>query len=1265
MPDTFDVSGGIASRWLSYGGANGPFGRPTRPEHTIPDRNGRRQTFEMGEIAECPDQDMVVSVFRLRNEACFDWVPTGFDYDYFRYDIAFNGVGQGQAAMQLRGTTRVWTRLQGFGEYAFIVKGCHSPLIGADECKQGFTIPVRLQFGRSDETPDPGGPAVNGLIGERWHELGAWAGPLGRPITDEIDFAVAGFRGQNFEHGWIATAPAFGPRMVVAVYQRGNTLEVNWGGADRPFNAFRVDVRHQGALLRQELVWQVLNTEWARPGIGSGQLTLADPADGFYEFHVNPTIAVSPLPTPAESFTFGETPDLGIFFRRLPTEVVIDQPAINGTPAQAFASHAARATDVARHFALLHPLRVAFHVPKVEKGEATEDDALQLIAHLHAASEEHEFRVPGELPSRALAIVRLTQLTRGHTGTGFDAGVVSRRGDYDMALKSLLLIAYRYRALLTQENLDFITRSLVPEGLVGGHDPGVEFFEVSFLQFDVPETENHVLMIESCRYLVNQILFDRTGDPKFDNVANGLTDWLLGHLQRLAKHDFLEFNSRPYGRLSLHVLFNLHELAREEALRTAAQIVLDYISVKFAVSSSRNRRVPPFRRLRERTNSPTVVNEIMWDPAGDPLTGFFMMYTGLLDRDGRPVPAFPNSWTFNALIAGLAAYRPPPAAYSLAMLRHGPAQHRFYHGVRPQLVASDDIADGGVEIYFRSPSFLLSAGGMFLNSGYGSDASPFNNFKQVAIAGSTTLLPTRADVAFADLIRFDTFQDPRDAVNTGVHRGFACGANLRIPDKWFTLTGASREGSWTFLDLNRDTDGLRLGLYVAAYRTPPREAEDGLDNLGLLYAIESSVMDFEKFSRVTRERNATLPARLKFGEVMVFNTPEDDRHSFTFRLLKEGSKYATRIFEMDDRPLGQDFRTLPLVEGPWLRAPNGHDGLIEIRDPDCDTPLVLDYRDPRRPVRIENAAACPQPWVDRRQALRDFAGQLLTRSHQAAAAAKPAEGVDFARKAVATLRPLVPAAEEAATHWPFFAATVWILAMRLMEARRMDDALGPASESVELCRRAAAVPGVDLHALCGQLLTLSHQLASGGRPGAAIEPAAAAVEILRGPASAPGATAALTTLFAISVETLTRRLFDAGRDAEALAPAAEAVTAFRRAADTPGADVRALAGEAFNLSALLASKSRPTEAVDLEQAAVDILRPAASVPSAPPDLRSLFAAVLEGLARRLLEANRRGEALKPADESLAICEQLARDDPAKFQAQLAGIQQLISQLRPA
>jgi hypothetical protein len=133
------------------------------------------------------------------------------------------------------------------------------------------------------------------------------------------------------------------------------------------------------------------------------------------------------------------------------------------------------------------------------------------------------------------------------------------------------------------------------------------------------------------------------------------------------------------------------------------------------------------------------------------------------------------------------------------MDRHAPAQHTFYHGKRPHWSISFDEAEGGVEIYYSSPSFLLTAGGMFLNSGYGFDE--LLDYKDAAIAQATTLLPTRTplpspplpprEVKFADLIRFDPYPNDRTAVNTGVHYGFACGANLRIPDMWLQLAVAS------------------------------------------------------------------------------------------------------------------------------------------------------------------------------------------------------------------------------------------------------------------------------------------------------------------------------------------------------------------------------------------------------------------------------------------------------------------------------------------
>jgi hypothetical protein len=464
----------------------------------------------------------------------------------------------------------------------------------------------------------------------------------------------------------------------------------------------------------------------------------------------------------------------------------LDPVALDGSPGQAFASHHARAAGIARYFATTHPLSGV-------DGVADEDKTVALIAHFHAASVDPDFQVDGVL-SRVAAPQALRRLNPG-------AGEVGTFRDYDMALKGLMVIAYRYRSLLSSDDFDFILDTLVPDHMSGGHSQEIEYYEVTFLQLDIPESENHLLMIESTRYLANQLLHDRSGDPRFDNNANGLTDWLLGYLQTIAKHDFLEFNSRPYARLSLHALLNLHEFARDATVRTAAQILLDYTMVKFAVSSSRGRRVSPFRRLQHRINHQDNVRNDLYAGSGDPVIGFMLAYTGLVDPADVPV-RFPASQDFTGLIAATAAYRPPPAAYALA-LEHGPEYlHRFYHGARPRLLRSPDLADPGLEIYFRSPSFLLSAGGQFLNSGYGNDEIDIGNKKaweQTARAQATTLIPTRADARFHDLVRFEPFPDPfvdpyapdpddpgtirADAVNIGVHRRIAAGANLRPAEK--------------------------------------------------------------------------------------------------------------------------------------------------------------------------------------------------------------------------------------------------------------------------------------------------------------------------------------------------------------------------------------------------------------------------------------------------------------------------------------------------
>src|SRR5262249_44148977 len=120
--------------------------------------------------------------------------------------------------------------------------------------------------------------------------------------------------------------------------------------------------------------------------------------------------------------------------------------------------------------------------------------------------------------------------------------------------------------------------------------------------FSIGETENHQYMTESSRYLTNQLFARELGwqtPYNLDNVINGLPDVILKMLQAPLKQDFSEFNARPYQAFSVMAIENLYDFADDGNVRTGAQLVLDYLSAKFAVSSNGLRRAAPFRRLQK------------------------------------------------------------------------------------------------------------------------------------------------------------------------------------------------------------------------------------------------------------------------------------------------------------------------------------------------------------------------------------------------------------------------------------------------------------------------------------------------------------------------------------------------------------------------------------------------------------------------------------------------------------------------------------------
>ena len=1229
-PDDFPVGGLIGIRWREWGGGNGPFGRALSGEDPEPGSTAKRQRFERGEMVWAPDQDMLLSAFRLRNLACFSWSQPHSAHDHYRINSWFDGQPQGLHNTSIKTTAphalHFWLGLQERGDYGFHVAAFNDD----DHTEEGWTpiVGFRLGVEPNADSPFP----VQGPFFDRWHELGASDGLLGKPVGAAEQFAGPGGSAgrQSFERGSLISHVAQGFDFVLSAYQVGNYIDVIWGGWES-WDTFRVTAFKDGTEFTKMLV-RTEKLDWARPARGSGRLRFSppwSPPEGKATWSFVVVNEFAPFrPTPPVVVKFGQT------------DAPLAPLPMDTSHGQAFASHRARATAIARHYVRTRPMPGGHRF-------ADEDSAIQLIAHLHVLAVDPEFRVPGQLPNKVLAhtLLRTLETEHGQMGTSYDEGILgSRKGDYDMAVKGLMVVVHRYRSVLAPEQVDFIVRELVPPVLPGPLNHGFESYV--FITEDAPETENHLLMINSSKYLVNKLLFEKTGDQRYNNDTNGVRPWLLEWMQRFVKFDFMEFNARPYQRLSLHAILNLHEFG-DKTTATGAQIVLDYVMMKFAVSSSRTRRVGPFRRLKENTNKADGVTWL-FDAKAEQVGSMFRAYVGPILADGRQWEHFLDGWLFNGVIASLARYRPPPAAYSAALTQHEPVQHSFYHGVRPEMPEADEVAEGGVEIYYKSPSFLLSAGGMFLNSGYGLDE--LQGYAQVAIAQSTTLIPWRADADFADLVRFEPYpgdhdadgdeQLQRDAVNTGVHLGFACGANLEVPDRWRQLAGADWQGRMLLLDLNKDSlapaapdqPDRRLGFYLAAYRTPVADPErlriqygTVPRNFGWIYAIEASAMPFARFADRILTRNGVLPDKLDWGATYVFATPHERQMTFDFWMRPDQFKYSRRIFKVDGQPMVPALFTAGhLVDGVYMRSTE-HEGRILIRGPgqpvDSD-PLDLDFRQAPNPVRNDNAGSWPQPQRERAQAVMDFARMLLTLN--------PPQ----LQEAIDLLRSFEPPADMLAEYRTVLAETLHFRLTRFL-ADGVPFGEPAVKEVVDAYRLAAAIPNADVLRIARDLAQLAAQLATSGHTEDAIAAGQALVAVLVG--TTPSAAADRLEhhiLLAEARHNLIARLFDGNRPDEAVALAGATIQSYKDYTALADADRPRTWRDMAELAAIFARAGKGTVSADVLRALVTMLETVAPTAADRLEHHIQLAEARHNLIARLFDGNRPDEAVALAGATI-------------------------------
>lgn len=355
------------------------------------------------------------------------------------------------------------------------------------------------------------------------------------------------------------------------------------------------------------------------------------------------------------------------------------------------------------------------------------------------------------------------------------------------------------------------------------------------------ETENHLFMQNSSKYLKNKLMMaelrqsgNRDG---FDTIAaenEKVRKWLLKRMQRVVEDDFVEYNSKPYARLTHQAILNLLDYAcdvswdwsaatgpprsgktrcdaQDGAVVTGAASVYDLSAAKAALGSSEGRRLIPFRRLLEtnhqyrgdwkddkgNTQAPRQFHDM--DRNADHFIAALQAWIGSTQHgpnNGHASRASVSEMMWYAT----SRYRPHAATLDLALDKSTPIQQSFNHG--------------GDEYYSSGPRWLLTAGGDLTqeaNAALRLNILPFgilgadtnipwlsyfpspDNDKGAGVP--TTLMPigtTARRDTMNSFLRFEgniegfgeddgkplkSFSD-----NLCVKDGFACGLRLRIPD---------------------------------------------------------------------------------------------------------------------------------------------------------------------------------------------------------------------------------------------------------------------------------------------------------------------------------------------------------------------------------------------------------------------------------------------------------------------------------------------------
>jgi len=275
-----------------------------------------------------------------------------------------------------------------------------------------------------------------------------------------------------------------------------------------------------------------------------------------------------------------------------------------------------------------------------------------------------------------------------------------------------------------------------------------------------------------------------------------------------------------------------------------------------------------------------------------------------------------------------------------------------------------------VEIYYRTPDYLISAGGM-----HDDGRLSFFGSTEDAWAMPTTLMFTKGGLDRQEFVSILGDEDEDTRFNTCVGPNFGCGENAWVPPG---VPAACQlvSGNWTFLDFAAKTPGcdINYGYFVVVYNAPcqhrtcddhfgffevtPWQSGGGLKDL----ASKIQATNADPFQEDVRNiYEGALGRAFYFIPV----PPKDYTPSTRGEGWEQWGMVGTRdpggpLDQYDDNIQGWDLATGELVHS------DKHTGCVIVDNPRMQQRLVLDFSDKDHPKRTRvwlqgDECSCPMP----------------------------------------------------------------------------------------------------------------------------------------------------------------------------------------------------------------------------------------------------------------------------------------------------------------